>query len=331
MQPAAKATPAAQSRLTRLTIILVAAIALLGGAAAEAETIELGSGAMVRGQILRKKADRIVVDIGFKVLEIPIDEIKEILEDETDTARDERQIDLYRISPGQDELTVKENMARCAEAVVQVRTPVGLGSGFVIHPGGYVVTNNHVVAGEHEISVTLFRKSENTLENVRFDKIRIVALSPHLDLALLKIEDPGNHQLATVPLLGSPDLRQGENVFAVGSPLGLDRSVSEGIISLTNRVIRGRIFVQTTTEINPGNSGGPLFNLRGEVIGVNDLKLVGIGVDGLNFAIPASALREFLHHRDAFAFDPRNPNAGFRYNQPPRSSDDGGADTGAKQ
>jgi serine protease Do len=106
-------------------------------------------------------------------------------------------------------------------------------------------------------------------------------------------------------------------VFAVGSPLGLDRTVSTGIISLTNRVIRGRLFIQTTTEINPGNSGGPLFNLKGEVVGINDLKLVGIGLEGLNFAIPVSTLKEFLHNRSAFAFDPRNPNAGFRYNRPP--------------
>ena len=100
-------------------------------------------------------------------------------------------------------------------------------------------------------------------------------------------------------------------------PLGLDRTVSTGIVSLTNRLIRGRVFIQTTTEINPGNSGGPLFNLRGEVVGVNDLKLIGIGLEGLNFAIPTSALTEFLRNRNAFTFDPRNPNAGFRYNRPP--------------
>jgi serine protease Do len=208
-------------------------------------------------------------------------------------------------------------MFRVAEAVVQVRTPTGLGSGFLIHPDGYVITNQHVVSGEHEITITLFKQQQNELENVQFTKVRIIAFSPHLDLALLKIEDPAGRDFATVPLPGGDDLRQGQTVFAVGSPLGLDRTVSTGIVSLTNRLIGGRIFVQTTTEINPGNSGGPLFNLRGEVVGVNDLKLVGIGLEGLNFSIPASTLKEFLRNRNAFAFDPRNPNAGFRYSRPP--------------
>jgi serine protease Do len=117
-------------------------------------------------------------------------------------------------------------------------------------------------------------------------------------------------------------------VFAVGSPLGLDRSVSRGIVSLTNRVIGGRVLVQTTAEINPGNSGGPLFNLSGEVVGINDLKLMGIGLEGLSFAIPVSVLRDFLNNRNAFAFDPRNPNAGFRYSQPPTREELSGRDGG---
>jgi serine protease Do len=83
------------------------------------------------------------------------------------------------------------------------------------------------------------------------------------------------------------------------------------------RVIGGNIHIQTTTEINPGNSGCPLFNLRGEVVGITNLKQTGIGLEGLNFAIPVSVLKEFMKNRNAFAFDPRNPNAGFRYNHPP--------------
>ena len=201
---------------------------------------------------------------------------------------------------------------------MQVRTPVGLGSGFVIHPTGYVVTNQHVISGEHQISVTLFRRGELELEQVHFKDVRIVALDSWTDLALLKIEDRGDHVFTTVPLGSYDELRQGQPVFAVGSPLGLDRTVSEGIISLTNRLVEGRLLIQTTTEVNPGNSGGPLFNLRGEVIGINDLKLIGIGVDGLSFAIQVSTLKDFLRNRDAFAFDPRHPNAGFRYLSPPR-------------
>jgi serine protease Do len=295
----------------------MALVLVAGSGIALSETIELSNGTLVRGEIILQKPDRIVVDLGFQVIEIPMDEVAQIIGDESADSDQLEQQGIYQVDPDADILTVQENIARCAEAVVQVRTPVGLGSGFVIHPDGYVITNQHVVSGEHQISVTLFKQGESELEHVQFKKVRIVAMSPHADLALLKIEDTGGHSFMTVPFGDSNKLRQGQTVFAVGSPLGLDRSVSEGIISLTNRVLEGRLFVQTTAQVNPGNSGGPLFNLRGEVIGINDLKLVGIGLEGLSFAIPINALKEFLDNRSAFAFDARNPNAGFRYNDPP--------------
>ena len=287
-------------------------------AVSASDTIRLHGGAEVTGEIVYRKADTLVVDLGYRILEIPAAEVESItaagatVEAVADTP------DLYRRETGRSEISVKENIERCGEAVVQVRTPTGLGSGFVIHPSGYVVTNQHVITGEHKISITLFRQSEHELEQVHFQRVRIVALDPANDLALLKIEDGGDHVFTSVPLGSFDELRQGQPVFAVGSPLGLDRTVSQGIISLTNRLIDGRLLIQTTTEVNPGNSGGPLFNLRGEVIGVNDLKLIGIGLEGLNFAIQVSTLKDFLRNRDAFAFDPRHPNAGFRYLSPPR-------------
>jgi serine protease Do len=287
-------------------------------AVSASDTIRLHGGAEVTGEIVYRKADTLVVDLGYRILEIPAAEIERITAaGETVDAAAETP-DLYRRETGRSELSVKENIVRCGEAVVQVRTPTGLGSGFVIHPSGYVVTNQHVITGEHRISITLFRQSEHELEQVHFQRVRIVALDPANDLALLKIEDGGEHVFTSVPLGSFEDLRQGQTVFAVGSPLGLDRTVSQGIISLTNRLIDGRLLIQTTTEVNPGNSGGPLFNLRGEVIGVNDLKLIGIGLEGLNFAIQVSTLKDFLRNRDAFAFDPRHPNSGFRYLSPPR-------------
>lgn len=287
-------------------------------AVSASDTIRLHGGAEVTGEIVYRKADTLVVDLGYRILEIPAAEVESItaagatVEAVADTP------DLYRRETGRSEISVKENIERCGEAVVQVRTPTGLGSGFVIHPSGYVVTNQHVITGEHKISITLFRQSQHELEQVHFQRVRIVALDPANDLALLKIEDGGDHVFTSVPLGSFDELRQGQPVFAVGSPLGLDRTVSQGIISLTNRLIDGRLLIQTTTEVNPGNSGGPLFNLRGEVIGVNDLKLIGIGLEGLNFAIQVSTLKDFLRNRDAFAFDPRHPNAGFRYLSPPR-------------
>lgn len=306
--------------MMRISACILAFAAATAATTAGAETIRLHGGAEITGDIVLHKADTLIVDLGFRVIEIPTNEVSGIVESDPGRPVIPETLDLYETEPGRTAISVKENIDRCGEAVVQVRTPTGLGSGFVIHPSGYVVTNQHVISGEHQISVTLFRQGENELEQVHFNQVRIVALDSWSDLALLKIEDAGDHSFMTVPLGSYGELRQGQSVFAVGSPLGLDRSVSEGIISLTNRLIEGRLLIQTTTEVNPGNSGGPLFNLRGEVIGVNDLKLVGLGVEGLNFAIQVSTLKDFLRNRDAFAFDPRHPNAGFRYLSPPHHS-----------
>ncbi len=316
---------AMKSTTVRSTTILIVSIVCITAFAvsAIAEVIELHSGVIVKGEVLRKRADRVVVDLGFTVIEIPMSEVSSIADSPTEIANGDEATELFRADAKQVELTVRENMGRCAEAVVQVRTPTGLGSGFLIHNDGYVVTNQHVVSGENRLAITVFKQSTNELEHVHFENVRIVAMAPIIDLALLKIENAEDFEFETVPLASPRKLHQGQPVFAVGSPLGLDRSVSQGIISLTNRLIANRVLVQTTTEINPGNSGGPLFNMRGEVVGVNDLKLAGVGLEGLGFAIPVNVLRDFLHDRNSYAFDPRNPNAGFRYNEPPRTIENG--------
>ena len=102
----------------------------------------------------------------------------------------------------------------------------------------------------------------------------------------------------------------------MGNPLGLERSVSQGIVSTRNRNFEGLVYLQTDTAINPGNSGGPLFNLRGEVIGVINMKST-MG-ENLGFAIPINYAKDFLRNREAFAFDKDNPNTGHRYLDPPR-------------
>jgi serine protease Do len=281
-------------------------------------TVQLKSGANIEAEIISEKADRIVVDLGFDVVTIPRDEIASLTTKDAagapivaDTA------DLYRVAANPSVLSVKENVDRVGEAVVLVRTPIGLGSGFLIHPSGYIVTNAHVISGEYNINVTQFRRGAAELEKVQFNKVRIVAFDARLDLALLKIEDAGATTFPTVPVIAGNALNDGQAVFAIGSPLGLDRTVSQGIVSSNARPLGGQLYIQTTTQINPGNSGGPLFNLRGEVVGVNNMKAMQVGIEGLNFAIPASVLKEFLRNRDAFAFDPRNPNAGYRYLAPP--------------
>lgn len=284
-------------------------------------TVQLKSGASVRGEVLSEKPDRLVVDLGFMVLSVPREEIESVQAGEAEgtpaAATEAESSDLFRTVTSAPTLSVKENVDRVAEAVVQIRTPTGLGSGFVIDPSGFIITNDHVVAGEYALTVIQFRRGRGQLERTQFTKVRVVALDAMLDLALLKIEDAGDTVFPTVPLGDSNQLTDGQSVFAIGSPLGLDRTVSQGIVSQRARVLDGQRYLQTTAQINPGNSGGPLFNLRGEVVGVNNMKAMAVGVEGLNFAIPASVLKDFLRNREAYSFDPRNPNAGYRYLAPP--------------
>lgn len=305
-------------RFGRFARLLVPAASLAAGLVADGATVVLKSGSRLTGEVLSRREDRVVVDLGFTVVTVPGDEIAAFLEadGEPAVAALVEGGDLFRVEPGRASLPVKENVARVGEAVVQVRTPTGLGSGFIVHPDGYVVTNHHVIAGETRITVIVYPRGEEGLDRKQFEGVRIVAFNPKVDLALLKIDAP-DRTFPVVPLGDSDELRQGQPVFAIGSPLGLERTVSEGIISLRNRVMDGLLFIQTTTQINPGNSGGPLFNQRGEVVGVNNMKAMMTGIEGLSFAIPSSALMAFLRNREAFAYDPRNPNAGFRYLPPP--------------
>ena len=290
-------------------------------AQAERILIELQNGSSVSGEFVKRNAEYWIVDLGFDLIKIPE---RECLKVTRNLSEENQQVsgegnNLYRENPRASVQPLGGLVERLGEAVVMIRTPVGLGSGFIVHQDGYVVTNDHVVAGERIISITQFRKGENELIKENYDNVRIVATGGNIDLALLKIEgQSGRKTFPTVPLGNSNDLKQGERVFAIGSPLGLERSVSEGIVSLRNRIIQSRLHVQTTAEISPGNSGGPLFNYRGQVVGVNNMKVVSSGAEGLGFSIPVRQLKTFLENRDAFAFDPRNPNAGYRYVSPPQ-------------
>jgi serine protease Do len=161
------------------------------------------------------------------------------------------------------------------------------GSGFLISADGYIVTNNHVVAGGpagdavDRVTVTLFGGKEYTAE--------IVGRDPQSDIALLKIKAT---DLPFVAMSDNKNSRVGDWVIAIGNPLGLNSSVTAGIISALQRNIGAGgaydRFIQTDTAINPGNSGGPLFNLQGEVVGINNRLISPIGANiGVGFAIPA--------------------------------------------
>lgn len=288
---------------------------------AENVFIKLKNGGSISGELLKENTNHIIVDLGFYILKVPQSDCLDVSRVERESLKRDAvdNPNLYHQKVNASIQPLGSLVDRLGEAVVMIRTPVGLGSGFIIHQDGYVITNDHVVAGERIISITRFREGENELIKENYDNVRIVATGGNIDLALLKIEgQPEGKIFPTVPLGNSGELRQGERVFAIGSPLGLERSVSEGIVSLRNRIIQARLHIQTTAEISPGNSGGPLFNYRGQVVGVNNMKVVSTGAEGLGFSIPVRQLKTFLENRDAFAFDPRNPNAGYRYTSPPK-------------
>ena len=154
-----------------------------------------------------------------------------------------------------------------------------LGSGFIISPDGYILTNNHVVADADEIIVRLSDRSEM--------KAKLVGTDPRSDVALLKID---GKNLPVLKLGKSQDLKAGQWVVAIGSPFGFDHTVTQGIISAIGRSLPNESyvpFIQTDVPINPGNSGGPLFNLTGEVVGINSqIYTRSGGFMGVSFAIP---------------------------------------------
>ena len=287
---------------------------------AQPVTLRLKNGAEIRGDVLKESEQSLAIDLGFSVLSVPRTDVLEVVKAAADKPAAKQQIaeDLYYIEPGRQAMTVESNVKRVSEGVVQIQTASGLGSGFIINGLGHVVTNQHVISGEQQLRVIVYHQGASGLEKQTFDKVKIVAMNGFLDLALLQIDDKSAAAKLPHVVFGDSDaIAQGEHVFAIGSPLGLERSVSQGIVSVRARENSGRWFIQTTAQINPGNSGGPLFNGRGEVVGVTNMKLAGVGLEGVGFAIPSSLLELFLKNRDAFAFDAANPNNGFRYLPPP--------------
>jgi len=166
-----------------------------------------------------------------------------------------------------------------------------IGSGFIISRDGYVVTNEHVAGQSNDVRCVLFDKDEVDAE--------VIGVDPFTDIAVLKLKTD-RKDLPVVKLGTSSTLQAGQTVMALGSPHGLSRSVSLGIVSVTDRNLEDfsseqapfNNWIQTDAAINPGNSGGPLVNLKGEVIGINTRKLSG--ADNVGFAIPIDIAREVI-------------------------------------
>ena len=164
-------------------------------------------------------------------------------------------------------------------------TITAVGSGFIIDPSGFIATNRHVVKDALALFVT-------TADGVRY-QASVVGMPGTVDMALLRIHP--DHELPSVTFGNSDKVRVGDTVIVIGSPFGFDTSVTSGIVSAVNRDIMESPFddyIQTDAAINHGNSGGPMFNLQGEVIGMNSVIIApGTGSVGLGFALPSNGLR----------------------------------------
>ena len=182
-----------------------------------------------------------------------------------------------------------------------------VGSGFVIDPDGYIMTNAHVVSGAQRVQVVLpAANADGSLATALSGRTtvaaaRIVGITTELDLALLKVD---GMKLPALTLASYSQVRQGEFVFAFGSPVGMRNSLTHGMVSAAARQVdpdSPLIYIQTDTPINPGNSGGPLVNIQGEVVGVNTFIVSQSGGnEGLGFAIPSATARTVFRQLKQF-------------------------------
>ena len=172
------------------------------------------------------------------------------------------------------------------------------GSGIIISKDGYIVTNNHVISAESSVYYTIEQATEITVKLYNDEtpyKATVVGTDEYTDIAVLKIE---KDDLTPATLGKSENVQVGEVVFAIGNPVGMDYSVTSGIISAKDREVEvdetTYTAIQTDAAINSGNSGGALVNANGEVIGINTLKLSGTGIEGIGFSIPISSVTDII-------------------------------------
>jgi serine protease Do len=166
--------------------------------------------------------------------------------------------------------------------IIQIATPQGTGTGFYLKDSNLIVTNDHVVRGNFEVAVS-GKHLNKTMSPVYFN-------DPKYDLAFIGV--PDGAEMPAIPLAVEKQVKDGDQVIAIGHPYGLNYTATEGIVSKANRMNRGINYIQIDAAINPGNSGGPLVNKNGEIIGVNTFIIAG--GDNLGFALPVNYLTESL-------------------------------------
>lgn len=207
-------------------------------------------------------------------------DVKQTKENLTEIGAIKQEFDLLKASTGEDFSGIIENSVK---SVVTIKTDIGQGTGFIVTRDGYIVTNAHLLSGGKTIESTSYDQEKIPTE--------LIGYSSELDVALLKIS--GEHEFLV--LGDSNEMQVGERVIAIGNPLGLQFSVTEGIVSGIHRpgVNEMNAYIQTDAALNPGNSGGPLINRQGKVIGINNFKLSS--GESLGFALESNYIKDAVN------------------------------------
>ena len=182
-----------------------------------------------------------------------------------------------------DKFPAKNLIETARNGTVVIHCSSSFGSGFFINEKGFILTNRHVIRGCNDVKVYLIDQTEINAS--------IVSISDNNDLALLRVY---GYKTPFIEYGNAKQIAQGEFLYAVGNPKTFTHSVTSGVFSGLRKSRDGREFLQTSVQINPGNSGGPLITANGKVIGINTMKIIDVGIEGMGFAIPIYiALEEF--------------------------------------
>ena len=289
----------------------------------QADTVILKSGTEIKGNVIKQSASHLWIDIGHDVIPIDMIQVEHLIIEETgDEVTPDSQQTLFNTSDTLLERIPQSQAKIVGPSVIKVSTPGGLGSGVMINNDGYAITNAHVIQGETNLEVTVWLpQSDGSLQRTTIEEVQIIAINNHLDLALLRIKHPEGEPFDFSYLEKAESIVVGQPVFAIGNPLGLERSMSQGVVSTKQRSFDGLTYIQTDAAVNPGNSGGPLFNTKGEVVGITNMGITA--AESLNFAIPTRYVKDFINNREAFAYDSKNPNSGHIYHKPPQRIKEG--------
>ena len=216
---------------------------LLFLATAVSDIVKLSSGSEIHGTVLKQTDTALWIDIGSEVISVNLSQVSSVDLSEGSNQAVVASVDssnLFRTIVQLPELSPREQAKRVGASVIKVSTPGGLGSGVLLNEDGFAVTNAHVIQGETDLRATVWIPQEDgTLKRTTIDDITIIAVNNHLDLALLHLSHPDDKPFDYSVLENAESIEVGQIVFAIGNPLGLERSMSQGVISTKQRSFDG--------------------------------------------------------------------------------------------